>query len=140
MAEKLSYAPGGSASGAFSLSESRNGGRLAYVLLWFPLASETFIFREVMQLREKGFPLSVYTLYGTRPEGQSAEMLNYSGPLTHIGPKASFSILAAFFRQVRKRPRLVLRLIREILLQRRVVRGKHALFLCRFPARRTHRE
>ena len=36
-----------------------------------------------MQLREKGFPLSVYTLYGTRPEGQSDEMLNYSGPLTH---------------------------------------------------------
>lgn len=71
-----------------------------------------------MRLREKGFPLSVYTLYGTRPEGQSAEMLNYSGPLTHIGLRASLSILAAFFRQMRKRPRLVLRLVREKLLQR----------------------
>ena len=91
---------------------------MAYVLLWFPLASETFIFREVMRLREKGFPLSVYTLYGERPQGQSAEMLHYSGPLTHIGPKNTPAILSAFFRQLKKRPRFVLGLIREMLLQR----------------------
>ena len=37
---------------------------VAYVLLWFPLSSETFIFREVVQLRKLGLPVHAYTLYG----------------------------------------------------------------------------
>ena len=39
--------------------------RIAYVLLWFPRSTETFIFREVVQLRERGLPILIYSLYGT---------------------------------------------------------------------------
>jgi len=48
--------------------------RTAYVLLWFPKASETFVFREVALLREKGLPLKVFTLYGASRRHWSPEM------------------------------------------------------------------
>lgn len=48
--------------------------RTAYVLLWFPKASETFVFTEVVRLREMGLPLKVFTLYGVSERHWSAEM------------------------------------------------------------------
>jgi glycosyltransferase involved in cell wall biosynthesis len=48
--------------------------RTAYVLLWFPKASETFVFTEVVLLRERGLPLKVYTLYGVSRRHWSPEM------------------------------------------------------------------
>ena len=44
---------------------------LAYVLLWFPLSSETFIFREIVQLMALGLPIRVYTMYGKTLKGLS---------------------------------------------------------------------
>ena len=38
--------------------------KTAYILLWFPAPTETFIFREVINLRGYGLPLKVFTLYG----------------------------------------------------------------------------
>jgi colanic acid/amylovoran biosynthesis glycosyltransferase len=38
--------------------------RIADVLLWFPQPSETFIFREVTNLRKLGLQLRLFTLYG----------------------------------------------------------------------------
>ncbi len=48
--------------------------RTAYILLWFPKPSETFVFREVVNLRRFGLPLKVFTLYGLRSKGMSSEM------------------------------------------------------------------
>jgi colanic acid/amylovoran biosynthesis glycosyltransferase len=48
--------------------------RLAYILLWFPKASETFIFREIVSLRELGLNLKVFTLYGPMTRDLSPEM------------------------------------------------------------------
>ena len=42
-----------------------------YVLLWFPLASETFIFHEVRRLAAMGLPVRVYTMYASRLRGCS---------------------------------------------------------------------
>ena len=86
---------------------------MAYVLLWFPLSSETFIFREIVQLRELGLDIRVYTMYGAALRGCSREMRAYAGPVTRMGVTALFRILAAFFRALRARPRLVWRLLRE---------------------------
>jgi len=47
---------------------------MAYVLLWFPKASETFVFKEVALLRERGLPLKVFTLYGASRRHWSPEM------------------------------------------------------------------
>ncbi|MDE7372196.1 MAG: hypothetical protein K2N07_10775, partial [Desulfovibrio sp.] len=80
---------------------------IGYVLLWFPLSSETFIFREVVQLRERGLDIRVYTMYGAALRGCSREMREYPGPVTRMGVAAFFRIFGAFFRALGKSPRLV---------------------------------
>ncbi|MBO4314139.1 MAG: glycosyltransferase [Desulfovibrio sp.] len=92
--------------------------RVAYVLLWFPRSTETFIFREVVQLRERGLPIFVYTLYGASPRGCSEEMRAYAGPVRRMGVRALGRMLGAFFRRLKQEPRTVLRLLREGWLRR----------------------
>lgn len=99
--------------------------RIAYVLLWFPLSSETFVFREVVQLMQLGMPVHVYTLYGTSLKGCSEEMRRFSGPLTRMGPRATGRVFAAFWRALRRRPRMVWKLMREGLFRR--MRGLETL-------------
>ena len=86
---------------------------LAYVLLWFPLSSETFIFREIVQLMALGLPVRVYTMYGKALKGCSREMRAFPGPVRRMGVPAFFRIWAAFFRALRREPRKVLQLLRE---------------------------
>lgn len=92
--------------------------KVAYVPLWFPLSSETFIFREIVQLRQLGLPIHVYTLYGKALKGCSAEMQAYDGPITRIGIRHSLDVLAAFGRALCKKPALVWQLMREALFRR----------------------
>ena len=49
----------------------------AYILLWFPKPSETFIFNEVQHLLELGLPVSVYTLYGKLDRNLSTDMKDF---------------------------------------------------------------
>lgn len=86
---------------------------LAYVLLWFPLSSETFIFREIVQLMALGLPIHVYTMYGKALKGCSQEMRDFPGPVRRMGATAFFRIWAAFFRALRREPGKVWRLLRE---------------------------
>lgn len=87
--------------------------RLAYVPLWFPLSSETFIFREIQELRAQGMDVRLYTMYGERLKGCSQAMREYSGPVFRMGVKAFFPMWGAFFRALKKRPRLVWNLARQ---------------------------
>ncbi|MFA5193046.1 MAG: glycosyltransferase, partial [Verrucomicrobiia bacterium] len=59
--------------------------RTAYVLLWFPKPSETFIFREVVNLRKVGLPLKIFTLYGELTRGLSEEMRGVSADAERLG-------------------------------------------------------
>lgn len=59
--------------------------RTAYILLWFPKASETFIFREVVNLARMGLPVKVFTLYGHRAGKLSPEMATTSIPIERLG-------------------------------------------------------
>ncbi len=59
--------------------------RVAYILLWFPKPSETFIFREVMNLWKMGLPLKVYTLYGELTKQLSPEMASVSHKMERLG-------------------------------------------------------
>ncbi len=59
--------------------------KVAYILLWFPKASETFIFREVINLWEMGLPLKVYTLYGELSKQLSPEMASVSHKMERLG-------------------------------------------------------
>lgn len=92
--------------------------KVAYVPLWFPLSSETFIFREVVQLRQLGLPIHIYTLYGKALKGCSAEMQAYDGPVTRIGFRHMGQIARAFVRALRARPAAVWGIMREGLFRR----------------------
>ncbi|HTY25835.1 MAG TPA: glycosyltransferase [Desulfomonilaceae bacterium] len=59
--------------------------KVAYILLWFPKASETFIFREVINLWKMGLPLKVYTLYGELTKQLSPEMVAVSHQMERLG-------------------------------------------------------
>ncbi|MDR1777548.1 MAG: glycosyltransferase [Desulfovibrio sp.] len=87
--------------------------KIAYILLWFPLSSETFIFREVKSLLALGLPIQVYTMYGESLAGCSAEMRAFPGPVRHYGIMVTLSVLAAFFRALMRRPHNVIALLRE---------------------------
>ena len=89
-----------------------------YVLLWFPLASETFIFHEVRRLAEAGLPVRVYTMYASRLRGCSDAMRSTTLPVRHFGVRAAGRALVAFCRSLLSRPRLTARLMRDALFHR----------------------
>ncbi len=105
-------------SGAATEADATSGRQtvppvVAYVLLWFPLSSETFIFREVVQLRKRGMPVFAYSMYGENLKGCSEEMRAYDGPVGRMGVRAAGRILAAFGRALRQRPGATWKLMRE---------------------------
>ncbi|HEY9073341.1 MAG TPA: glycosyltransferase family 4 protein [Desulfobaccales bacterium] len=60
--------------------------RVAYVLLWFPEPSQTFVLNEVNTLYKLGLDLKVYTLYGPRPaDGRVSRMAPVAAPVQRMG-------------------------------------------------------
>jgi colanic acid/amylovoran biosynthesis glycosyltransferase len=69
------------------------GPRVAYILLWFPEPSQTFVLNEVNTLAKLGLDLRVYTLYGPRPPDRVAGMASVAVPLRRLGLAAAGSLL-----------------------------------------------
>jgi glycosyltransferase involved in cell wall biosynthesis len=65
------------------------GPRVAYLLLWFPEPSQTFILDEVNTLVGLGLDVRVYTLYGPRPPRRLAGMAQAQAPVHHLGIAAT---------------------------------------------------
>lgn len=82
---------------------------VAYVLLWFPLFTQPFIFREVQCLR-KIMPVEVYTLYGKNMRHCSIEMRESGIPVHSYGMKSVFAVCWAVIRAFCKKPRIMWRL------------------------------
>lgn len=59
--------------------------RTAYVLLWFPKPSETFIFHEAVELARQGLPLKIFTLYGKLRRNLSPAMATHNLPVERLG-------------------------------------------------------
>lgn len=91
---------------------------VAYVLLWFPLSSETFIFREISTLEKLGVSITIFTMYGKAVKGCSREMIEYGGRIYRMGTSAFFPILSAFIRYFHQSPRLVWKLLRRGLFRK----------------------
>lgn len=91
---------------------------IAYVLLWFPLSSETFIFREIEELRRLGMFINVYTMYGKSLKGCSEQMRSWPGFIRRMGIRSTGGILAAFVKAAIKRPAFVWRLCRKGLFRK----------------------
>lgn len=89
---------------------------VAYVLLWYPLFTQPFIFREVEGL--KGLlPLSVYSLYGPNLRHCSNEMRAVAGETHTYGMRALGRVLAECFRQVLLHPLRTGRLFRKAIFR-----------------------
>jgi colanic acid/amylovoran biosynthesis glycosyltransferase len=90
------------------------GLRVAYVLLWFPEPSQTFVLDEVNTLARLSLDVKVYTLYGPRSASRLAGMARAVAPVRHLG-------LAAIPRLVRDLLRLSARNPEATSFLRRVV-------------------
>jgi glycosyltransferase involved in cell wall biosynthesis len=70
-----------------------SGPRVAYILLWFPEPSQTFVLEEVNTLVRLGLEVRVYTLYGPRPATRIAGMAAARAPVSHLGLAAAGKLL-----------------------------------------------
>jgi len=91
-----------------------NAPKTAYILLWFPKPSETFIFREVVRLLELGLPLKVYALYGPVRRDLSAEMRAFAGPVERPGLGLIHRTPGHLLYWLRRQRRQVLELMKAI--------------------------
>jgi len=92
--------------------------KIAYVLLWFPLSSETFIFREVQALRRQGLHVLVYSLYGKKLKNCSPEMLDFSYGVRRMGLYAIPLMLRDILYWNKRVPGCLMKLAREIAWRR----------------------
>ncbi len=92
--------------------------KIAYILLWFPKSSETFIFREVVNLRHLDLNILVYTLYGSLEKDLSVEMLSFSGKISRLGVPAIKKIAVDISYWYGKQPKIIRDLFRTIPFRR----------------------
>ncbi|WP_300907168.1 glycosyltransferase family 4 protein [uncultured Desulfovibrio sp.] len=90
---------------------------VACVLLWYPLFTQPFIFREVEGLK-RHLPLSVYSLYGPNLRHCSTEMLAAAHGVRTFGVRALFRFGLATLRQMLTHPLRFCRLFRRSLFHR----------------------
>lgn len=79
-----------------------SGPRVAYILLWFPEPSQTFVLDEVNTLVRLGLEVKVYTLYGPRPASRLEGLAPGLAPVTHLGA-ASLKVLLQDLAQLQRR-------------------------------------
>lgn len=91
-----------------------NTPRLAYVLLWYPKPSETFLVSEVRGLRGLGLSLRVFTLYGGPLRGLAPE-LQAEPDVERLGLRGLPQILDALGRCLLRRPGECLKLLGQAL-------------------------
>ena len=91
---------------------------VAYVLLWYPVFTQPFIFREVEGLKKLGVPLTVYSLYGHSLRKCSDEMRVVANQTHSFGIRALGSFLFALFWRLLSQPRSTFSLMREMVCRR----------------------
>lgn len=94
------------------------GFRVAYLLLWFPEPSQTFVLEEVNTLVRLGLNVGVYTLYGPRPPDRIAGMARVLAPVRHLGAPAARKVLRDLIRLGRDRGPGAEEFLRQVLLRR----------------------
>ncbi len=98
-------------------SAARPNPRVAVILLWYPLFTQPFIFRDVQGLKER-LPVEVHTLYGANLRLCSQEMLADADGCERLGSRALPRILASVVKLLCTRPRLFCRLFRDSVCRR----------------------
>lgn len=110
--------------------------RTAYILLWFPKPSETFIFREVVNLWNMGLPLKVFTLYGELQGNLSPEMRASTVPVERLGIPSAGLLFSGIRYWLKRSRKLTMRLFQEVPFRRwnGIEKGGESLwaFMCAF--------
>ncbi len=91
---------------------ARPAPRVAVILLWYPLFTQPFIFRDVQGLKER-LQAEVHTLYGANLRLCSQEMLADADGCERLGSRALPRILGSAIRLLCTRPRLFRRLFKD---------------------------
>ena len=91
---------------------------VACVVLWYPVFTQPFIFREIEGLKKNALPLTVYSLYGPSLGKCSAEMCEAAAQTCTLGVRALPSLCLAFVKTLLMHPLRTLRLFNEVLLRR----------------------
>lgn len=89
---------------------------VGYVVLWFPLFTQPFIFREVEGLSAH-LPLKVYTLYGQNLRCCSEEMKNAASRAHNYGIRSIPGLFRELARETCARPRRFFGLLRRSLVR-----------------------
>jgi colanic acid/amylovoran biosynthesis glycosyltransferase len=92
--------------------------RVAYLLLWFPEPSQTFVLDEVNTLARLGVEISVYTLYGSRPARRLAGLAPGAAPVSHLGLGSLAKLLRDLVRLRRDRGPAAGEFLRQVLVRR----------------------
>jgi glycosyltransferase involved in cell wall biosynthesis len=92
--------------------------KTAYLTLWFPKPSETFIYREARIMRRMGMPLTVYTMYDRLDSHLSGDMLRDDIPVERLGCRQALCGARAFAYWLKRRPRELKSLFASLLLRR----------------------
>lgn len=72
--------------------------RVAYILLWFPEPTQTFILDEVNTLVDLGLDVTVFTLYGPRPRHRVAGLAPAKARVVHLGLASAKEMLRSLAR------------------------------------------
>ncbi len=91
---------------------------MAYILLWFPEPSQTFVLEEVNTLVRLGLEVRVYTLYGPRPLARIAGMAKVLAPVSHLGLPAAGRLIKDLMRLERDWGPATGRWLRQVLFRR----------------------
>ncbi len=91
---------------------------IAYILLWFPKPSETFIFREVLGLWKLGLPIKVFTLYGAQTRALSSEMQVVSPLVKRMGVSCLMEMLRDVHYWWKTNPKVTAWLFRTLPIRR----------------------
>jgi glycosyltransferase involved in cell wall biosynthesis len=92
--------------------------RVAYILLWFPEPTQTFILDEVNTLVRLGLDVEVFSLYGPRPPRLLQGMALPEAPVTHLGVTSLGSLLRELAQLKRHWGSEAAPLLRQVLLRR----------------------
>ncbi len=126
----------GSGGEATAVPQPLHRCRLAYVLLWFPKPSETFIFREVVNLQKLGLDIQVFSLYGPWSRDLAPEMREAAPGVETLGVPYLRSAWREVLAWWKKDPRLTRRLWQTVLTRpwRHLERDAESLWgaLCGF--------
>ena len=92
--------------------------KTAYITLWYPKPSETFIFREVSALRSLGLPIKVFTLYGKITKCVCRDMEYGPVPVQRLGSRSFWQCLKAVKHWWDEKPLVLTEVARCVLLRR----------------------